>query len=107
MKVFIGIIAQCRRPVTQARSIRQRRLRNAARDARATSADTPEAPHTTSHAGHCSNITPYMAWPMGCAHMDSASRQEITLPTSSPGVWLCTKAIICTLNNVDVSIHVE
>ena len=42
MKVFIGIIAQCRRPVTQARSIRQRRLRNAARDARATSADTPD-----------------------------------------------------------------
>ncbi len=24
----------------------------------ATSADTPEAPHTTSHAGHCSNSTP-------------------------------------------------
>ena len=44
---------------------------------------------------------------MGCAHMDSASRQEITLPTSSPGVWLCTKAIICTLNNVERTISMK
>jgi hypothetical protein len=32
---------------------------------------------------------------------------EITLPTSSPGVWLCTKAIICTLNNVERTISMK
>ena len=42
-----------------------------------------------------------ITWRLWAARMDSASGMGNPLPASSPGVWLCTKAIICTLNNVE------
>ena len=48
----------------------------------------------------CSNTTPYTACPRGWEQVAMAITQEITFPIKCPGVFICTKDIVCTVNKV-------
>lgn len=106
MKVFIGIIAQCRRPVTQAAVYVSAGC--------GTQHETPGQRVPTRRRHRIRRAMPGIVrtarrtW-LGLWLRAHGQRQQAGdhLAHQFAGVWLCTKAIICTLNNVERTISMK